>query len=127
MKKLGFILAIVVFALSSAFAEISDDLAACFRTGNAKEFSKFFDGTIDLDIPGNEGTYSKAQAEQILKDFFSKSHVKGYTPGHQGESKEGARFLMGTLNTIGGAYRTYIHVRKVGDVYTIKELRIENN
>ena len=47
-----------------------DDIATAIRKGNAKGLSAHFDSMVELKVDKKEGTYSKAQAEQIVKDFL---------------------------------------------------------
>ena len=54
-------------------ADIADELAVKFRQGNSKEIAKSFATSIELIIIDQEDVYNKAQAEQILKDFFLKN------------------------------------------------------
>ncbi len=127
MKKSFLIICSLVLVSGLTFADVIDDINSALKTGNYRELVKLFNTTIELNIPGKEGVYSKAQAEQILKEFFYKNQPKSFTLIHQGESKEGARYSMGNLTTSGGNYRTYCHLKKNGDTYFIKELRIETN
>lgn len=126
MKKI--ISPIFVFAFLNAhlvFANSEQDINNAIRTGNYKGIATFFKETVELNLPGNEGLYSKAQAELILKDFFVKNAAKGFTAKHGGESKDGAKFNIGTLVTANGNFRTYFFLKKEGDLLIIKELRIE--
>ena len=58
---------------NAAQADIIDDLSVQFKTGNSKEIAKSFDSIYRIDHIDEEDVYSKAQAEQILKDFFVKN------------------------------------------------------
>lgn len=70
--------------------------------------------------------YSKAQAEMVLKDFFSKNSPKSFTIIHRGVSKEGARYAIGTLTTTQGQnIRTYFFFKESGGMAYIQELRFE--
>ena len=108
-----------------AFADVEQEINAAIRSGNYKGISVYFKESVELNLPGNEGLYSKAQAELILKDFFSKNPPRNFIAKHGGESKDGAKFNIGTLETAGGNYRTYFFFKREGDVLIIKELRIE--
>ena len=80
MKKLFFIsLLILAVIISYCFGTFSNEkekvkgeITKSIKKGDYKELAKYFSQTIDLTLPGNEGTYSNTQAEMILKDFFSK-------------------------------------------------------
>jgi len=79
-----------------------------------------------LTIFNQEEVYSKAQAEMVLKDFFSKNAPKSFTIIHKGVSKEGARYAIGTLTTTQGQnIRTYFFVKESGGNSSIQELRFE--
>lgn len=101
-----------------------DDIANALRSGDAGMVSRFFGNSIDLTIVANEDVYSKTQAEQILKEFFSKNTPRSFTILHKGESREGARYAIGTLVTAQGqVYRTYFYIKAKGNFPIIQELR----
>ncbi len=120
-------LTLLVFSLASAIAsvtEIFDEIAAGIKSGDVKMLSRNFNSSIDLTIGTAENTYSKAQAEQVLRDFFAANKPTGFTIVHQGLSKEGAKYAIGTMTTSqGGNYRVYLYVKQVGNTYQINELR----
>lgn len=95
------------------------------KLGNYKELSKFFDTKVELTILTKENSYSKAQAELIIKDFFSKDKVSGYQVIHQGKSRDGAQYAIGTLTTATTSYRTYVLTKTVKGNTRIQQLRFE--
>jgi Domain of unknown function (DUF4783) len=126
MKKIITSIFITAVLLSKlVFADSEQDINNAIRIGSYKTIASFFKETVELNLPGNEGLYSKAQAELILKDFFVKNTAKSFTAKHGGESKDGAKFNIGTLVTSNGNFRTYFFLKKEGDLLIIKELRIE--
>ncbi|MEI8203145.1 MAG: DUF4783 domain-containing protein [Bacteroidota bacterium] len=135
MKKSYIILFIVAafsglsftLTISPSTNEISKDIISALNTGNSKEIAKFFNNTIDLNIPENDGSYSKTQAELILKNFFSKHKVKSFVLNHQGSSNDGSQFIIGTLNTMNGNFRTYCYIKKIGNSLNIQQLQFEKN
>ena len=107
--------------------DISDDVAAAVKTGNAGSVAKFFSANVDLKILDKEDVYSKAQAELILKDFFSKNPVKSFSILHKGTSKNGDQFSIGTYETASGKkFRSYFLFKKEGAGLTIQQFRFEN-
>lgn len=113
-------------ALSTAAysLDVFDDIANALRSGDARAVSRYFGNTVDLTIGSQEEVYSKMQAEQILKDFFSKNSPRSFTIIHQGLSKEGARYAIGSLVTAQGVtYRTYFFVKIQGNSAVIQEIR----
>ena len=126
MKKnsLAFILLFII-ATSFTFLDVNSDITAAIKTGNHKTIAGFFNANVELNLPGNEGIYSKVQAESILKDFFAKNTPRSYTSKHDGQSNEGSQYSIGILETSGGKYRTYFLLKKQADGLKIKEFRIE--
>ena len=125
MKITALLTSFLIFSsITFATLDVVDDIAIAIRSGNAKELSKYFNTNIDLNIPGNEGVYSKAQAELILKDFFAKHPLKSFSILHQGSSKDGARYAIGNLVTEKGTFRTYFYMKKKSDRYYIHEFSL---
>jgi hypothetical protein len=128
MKK-SFRLCIMLMLISAslfAVADIFDNISSAIRTGDAKQLSRYFNANVDLTILSQEEVYSKAQAEQIVKDFFTKNTPKTFTIIHTGLSKEGSKYAIGNLVTSQGAsYRTYMYVKQTGGTEFIQELRFE--
>ena len=57
-------------------------------------------------------------------DFFLKNQPRSFTIIHKGESKEGARYAIGSLVTNSGqVYRTYFYMKQQGNTAIIQELR----
>lgn len=107
--------------------DVADDVAAAIKTGNASNVSKFFSANVDLKILDKEDVYSKAQAELILKDFFTKNAIKSFTVIHKGTSKNGDQFAIGSYETSAGKkFRSYCLFKKEGAILTIQQLRFED-
>ncbi|HKR04292.1 MAG TPA: DUF4783 domain-containing protein [Bacteroidia bacterium] len=128
MKKslrLSLILTLISFSLFAAL-DVFDNISSAIRTGDARQLSRFFNTNVDLTILNQEEVYSKAQAEQIVKDFFSKNTPKSFTIIHNGLSKEGSKYAIGNLVTVQGSnYRTYLYIKQSGGAEYIQELRFE--
>ncbi len=126
MKKLTILFSLFLVITGSALASLDmlDDIANALRSGDARTVSRYFGNTVDLTIISQEEVYSKVQAEQVLRDFFSKNTPRSFTIIHKGESKEGARYAIGTLVTSqGSTYRTYFFIKQQGNTAIIQELR----
>ena len=105
--------------------DVASEVADAIRKGNANEVSKYFGANVDMKILDKEDVYSKAQAELILKDFFSKNAPKTFTVEHNGVSKGGAKYTIGKLVTSAGTFKTYFLLKKEGDKFIIQQFRIE--
>lgn len=108
-------------------ADIIDDLSAQFKIGNAKEIGKNFANTVELIIIDQEDMYSKAQSEQILKDFFVKNAPTKSTIAHRLSSNPNYRYGILSLSTKNGNFRVTITLKlqKTSNAFLINELRIE--
>jgi hypothetical protein len=123
-KSAIFLILIAVSSLSFKM-DVIDDIASAIRSGNPKNISSFFIESIDLKVIEKEDVYSKQQAEMILKDFFSKHAVKSFTVAHKSEPKAGSQYVIGTLETSNGKFRTYFLIKTVGGRTLIQQFRIE--
>ncbi len=126
MKLKSILLLFVISAVSFSFTlDVIDDIATAIRSGNPKNISKFFIDNIDLKVIEQEDVYSKQQAEMILKDFFTKHAVKSYTVAHKSQPKAGSQYVIGTLETANGKFRTYFLIKTTGTQTLIQQFRIE--
>ena len=102
-----------------------EDLNVLFKAGNAKEIAQNFSSTVELSIVDSDDVYSKAQAEQILRDFFSKNSPKNSKIIHHINTNPTMRFGILNLTTAKGIFRISITSKKVNQSFLITELRIE--
>lgn len=107
-------------------AQSFDNIAAAIRNGNATALASGFSGNVEIALKDTEASYSKPQAEMVLKNFFSNHQPKSFTVVHQGTSPEGARYFIGTLVTTNGTFRTYVHAKVQGSMLVIQEIRFED-
>lgn len=120
------IIYIAFAALISLFGEdLNDIISRNLKEGNATELCSSCNNSIELSIMGKEETYSKTQAEMILKDFFSKNKPSSFTTTRKGSSDPATKFLNGKLETSAGIYKVYILMKSNLGVFLITELRLE--
>jgi malate synthase len=126
MKKLlGLALvALPLILLSFKPAYNIDDVVAAIKAGNASGLAKYFDERVDISLPDKSDTYSKTQAEMIIRDFFSNKGVISFEVKHKGE-QGGAQFCVGELKTKQGTYRTHLFMRQRGDRQLLQEIRFQ--
>jgi len=125
MKRL---LLIVTGALMlSSFVSLSgiSEVISALRAGNATEMAKYFDNTVEITLPEKSSSYSKSQADLVLRDFFTTNNIKSFAIIHQGENA-GSQFCIGTLTTKTGTFRTTIYMKQKGDKQLLQEIRFEN-
>ncbi len=121
-KILTYCLIALMFSLSSFV--LQDDFIGGLKTGDASQLSKFFDNTINITITDKKNSYSKSQAELVLKDFFNNNTVIGFEIVHNGD-KTNPQFIIGILETKNGAYRTTIYMKQKAGKNLLQELRFE--
>jgi hypothetical protein len=126
MKRIFTLLTLAVLAASFSKQQmVIDDVLNGFRNADAGHIAKHFDNTLEMTLPdGRSGSYSKAQAEQVLKDFFKNHPVKGFQSVHKGENS-GNQFCIGTLQARTGNYRTTIYMGQRGDKQLVQEVKLE--
>lgn len=125
MKSLSVKLVGIALLLSSfAYQSNIDGVIGALRAGNSSELSKYFDDKIELTLPDKSDSYSKAQAQLIVKDFFSNNGVRGFELKHKGDSP-GGQFCIGTLQTNTGNFRTNVFMKIKGGKEVVKEIRFQ--
>jgi hypothetical protein len=114
-----------VLLLSTFISQGSiEEVIGALRSGNSSELSRFFDDNVELTLPDKSDSYSKAQAQVIVKDFFSNNGVKGFELKHKGDSPTG-HFCIGTLQTSSGNFRTNVFMKMKDNREVIKEIRFQ--
>lgn len=126
--KRAFII-ITLFVALTAFVNpiINEKIATAIKNGNSAAIASFFNKTVDLTLPKNEGVFSKSQAEIILKNFFTTNKPTDFKVVHDGESKNNTLYSIGNLITANGVFRTYILYQENTNNIVILELRIESD
>jgi hypothetical protein len=129
MKKilytLGFVLTFLYPAasLNAQTEKVPEGIVLSFKAGNAEELSKFFHTNVELIILEDEDVYSRSQAEQIIRKFFSEHKPEAFKIIFEGG--ENSRYAIGSLTTQEKTYRVYILMKKQDGTPFIHQLRIE--
>lgn len=127
MKALFGFLLLGTIVMFSSFAQNSsiDEVIGALRSGNATELSRHFDDNVELILPEKSDSYSKAQAQLIIKDFFGNNGVKGFDLKHKGDAP-GGHFCIGTLQTNAGNFRTNVFMKSKNGKEVVREIRIQS-
>ena len=120
------ILAVCLLAFCS-FTQSSDidGVIGALRTGNSAELARFFDDNVELTLPVKSDSYSRAQAQVIIKDFFTNNGVKNFELKHKGDSP-GGHYCIGTLLTKSGNFRAHVFMKLKGNKEVLKEIRFQS-
>jgi len=122
-NHLGLVLigaSLLFFSFTKSFTV--DDVATAIRSGNISRLSVYLDNRVDISMPDKSDTYSKSQAEMIIRDFFNNNEVQNFRVKHKGESS-GSEFCVGILQTRNGDFQTTFFVKQKGDRQLLQELR----
>ncbi len=110
---------------TGVYAQSFDNIAAAFKSGDASSVAKHFETNVEITIKNTGTSYSKSQAEMVLKKFFTSHTPKTFTLDHEGTSPQGSKYFIGHLTTSAGNYRTYIYAKTTNGILTIQEIRFE--
>src|SRR6185503_19011149 len=110
IKKTMLMLFFLLPAMAFSHFDVLDNIAGAIRGGNSKEVAKYFDNNVEITILDRESTYSRVQAEMVLRDFFSKNSIQSFDLIHRGTSGEGSSYGIGTLKTANQSFRAYYFV-----------------
>ena len=127
IKKISFVLFFVsgfLFSSLNSSAQIPDEIILSLQTGNAKVLSGYFNDNVELVVLDNDNVYSKAQAKQIVSNFFNSFTPESFNVIHQG-GKEGSKYVIGNLKTNNGNFRIYFLLKNRNGKDYIHQLRIE--
>lgn len=125
MKRFFTLLALSSVMLSFTFSLGLDDVVKALKGGNASMVAKYFDNTVEITLPDKSNSYSRSQAEMVLRDFFKTNPIKSFDIIHKGENA-GSQYCIGTLVTQNASFRTTVFMKQKGNKQTLQEIRFEN-
>lgn len=94
------------------------------KKGSASQLSQYFDKTVNITLPSKGSTFSKSQAELVLKDFFDNNGVKSFEIVQQKNTNQ-LHYIVGTLLTNSGEFKTTIYIKQKVDKQFLQEIRFE--
>lgn len=92
--------------------------------GNADNLSAWFDDNLEITVITRSNNASKAQARQIVKNFFETHTPRSFEVNHTA-GRGNMKYVLGTLNAGGESYSVTIFVSNKGKTYKIQQLKIE--
>ncbi len=101
-----------------------EDVVASLKSGNVTQIAKYFDRTVEIALPEKTNSYSRSQAEMILRDFLGNENVRAFQVIHKGDTG-GSQFVVGKLVTQKASYRTTVLMKQKGDRQVLQEIRFE--
>lgn len=126
LAAFSFVIALLAAPLTGQAQQAElGQIAAAIKAGNAKALAAYFDTNLEITILTQEGSYSSAQAEAVVKNFFTKNVPSDFQIIHKGDSGGNSKYAIGKLQTANGTFRTYIYVKQKGTEQLIQQLRFE--
>lgn len=128
MKSISSVAIFFVFIISSFTIraqnnDIIGQVSETIKAGSAKELSKYLNQTVDVMIDEKLESYSKAQAEFLLRDFFKAHPASEFNIIHHGSSKGGQPFAIGLYKSGKETFRVFMKVKNVGKDQLVHEIR----
>lgn len=120
-----FLVLLLIMGGLRAQGDVKDQVVSAIGSGNATALAKNMVANVDMTLPSASDYYSKAQAEQILRKFFDEHPPKGLSIVHEGTNRTGDSYYIGNLATAKGDFRVTFFLKKTGEAYQVKQLRIE--
>lgn len=128
MKKVIFLvmlLLLVPFSKTRAQDDAFDSIIKAIRESDARSLSAFFNKTIELSFPDKENTYSAAQGEMIMKDFFKKFPPESFDITKKGTTDPVSQFAICDYRSEKLQFQVYINMRKEKEQYLIHKIKFE--
>ena len=129
IRIITFCLSAILFTHYTAVAVgppgLVENITSAIKAGNSKELAKYFGPTVEIILPGSDGAFSKAQAEMIMKDFFTKSVPVSFVVNQKGNSAGGAQFIIGTYKNKTELLNVYILLKPVSNQLMIQQMHFE--
>jgi len=106
-------------------ADLINEISQNFKSGNSNEIAKSFNTSVELGISDESDVYSKAQAQQILRDFLSKHVPVNSSVIHVINTNPNYQIGILALTTKSGKFRITVTFKKTSGSFFITELRID--
>jgi hypothetical protein len=103
--------------------DVINQVKETIKAGSAKELSRFLNNTVDVTLDGNVQSYSKAQAEFVLRDFFKQHPPNEVNIIHQGKSKGGQPFAILQYKSGNETYRLFMKIKTIGNAQFLDDIR----
>lgn len=96
-----------------------------FIANNAEAIVQLGKDKLVLNISGKEAVYNHAQAQVVLKDFFSRKPCAAFKLIFKGKETGDGCFAIGTFESKSEDFRVTLHFIKIDAEFKIERLIIE--
>lgn len=121
-----FVWLILLLPIAGAAQADFSGMAKALGSGNADALGQYFDQNVEISMSDNEDVYAKAQAINMVRQFFTQNAPRGFQQMHQGASKgSDAQYCIGNLTTASGTFRVYLYAKTSAGKFLIQEIRFD--
>lgn len=106
--------------------DVPSGLIDAVKNGNAQQLSSFFNDPVIMSVQSFEGSFSKNQAQQIMRDFFQKNSPASVQVIHQG-GREDNKFAIFEYISGQSKFRITIYLKFENDKSLIYNILIQND
>ena len=106
---------------SAAYSKITSAVSK----GDSHELSANFNQSISVKTDNSEGTYSKAQSEVLLSDFFSRNRPVSFSVSSKGVMNDNSEYIIGKFKTSKEIFRVYITLKQISAQKLIHQISFE--
>ncbi|RAI94795.1 DUF4783 domain-containing protein [Algoriphagus yeomjeoni] len=99
-----------------------ETIISAIDSGSSSDLAKYFDSSISLNVNGQQGDYSKNQAEVVLKDFFKRNPSMGFSLVFRSENNPILSSYIGDYQTGQGMFKVFIKVSQQASEFKIYSL-----
>lgn len=126
MQILSFIVSVLLWisppTLEANSHNSIDPIVSAIGSGSSSELARFFDSSISMNVNGQQGEYSKSQAEIVLKDFFKKNPSQGFSIVFQNENPGSLSTYIGEYSSHQNKFKVFIKVSQNSNIFRIYSL-----
>ncbi len=116
---------ILVVGLADGREDVKEQILRGLNSGDAGLLGALMAPRSDMILPDVRATCSRAQATQVLKDFFRRHPVKAYRMTRDGDLAPGVWYILGELETGRGTFLVNLMLRRSGNKEMISKTEIE--
>jgi len=113
-----------VFGFSQHTQHIKKDFTTAFSTGNISALKSYFNGFVNINIPGEKGFYSDTKAKWLLQNFLHKYEVRSFSLKENGYSGDNY-YLIGQYSSGVTLWNVYFLFSPGKNDFQIQQMDIE--
>lgn len=128
MKRyLALLIASVCFWGSVVAQPQIEDVTKALNGGDLQNMVKYFDNVIDITLNNDQSTYSKSQAEMVIRNFLTRNSAKSFQVKYKGNaSGDNSFFIIGELRSNAHSiYKVYFFFKQKGKLFLLQKIKFE--